>query len=57
MWIAGARPKDPGTLSRYAVDEAGAIDLDEPMLDEAEALAGFSLRGGRLAWDGAGRGR
>jgi hypothetical protein len=51
VWIAD--PDDPtvGKLSLYVVDPFdGSIDLTDPPLRDTEALAGFSIRDGRLAW-------
>ena len=51
LWVAGDRPDAPGSLSLYVVDaETGAVNVDKPLLEDAEAFAGFSLRSGRLAW-------
>jgi hypothetical protein len=51
VWIAD--PKDPtvGKLSLYVVNPFdGTIDLADPPLHDAPALAGFSIDDGRLAW-------
>ena len=51
VWVAD--PDDPsvGSLSLYEVDPFdGSIDLENPPLKDASALAGFSIDDGRLAW-------
>ena len=51
VWVAD--PADPsiGMLSLYDVDQFdGSIELDNPPLKDAPALAGFSIDDGRLAW-------
>jgi hypothetical protein len=51
LWVAADRPDATGSLSLYVVDaETGAVNVDKPLLEDAEAFAGFSLRSGRLAW-------
>jgi hypothetical protein len=51
VWVAD--PDDPsvGKLSLYVVDPFdGSIDLANPPLKDAPALAGFSIADGSLAW-------
>lgn len=51
LWITDGEAGAPGRLSLYAVDPAtGAVNLAKPMLENAPAFDGFSLRDGRLAW-------
>lgn len=51
LWIADDDDPSAGTLSLYVVDPFdGRIDLANPPLSDAPALAGFSIADGRLAW-------
>lgn len=51
VWIADRQDATVGRLSLYAVSQFdGAIDLKSPLLDDARALAGFSISGGALIW-------
>jgi hypothetical protein len=51
VWIADRDDPSVGTLSLYVVDPFdGSIDLANPPLRDAPALAGFSIDDGRLAW-------
>jgi hypothetical protein len=51
VWVADAEDPTVGSLSLYVVDPFdGRIDLANPPLEEAPALAGFSIADGRLAW-------
>ena len=51
VWMAGKDARDAGRLSLYALDpETGRANLDEPLLPEEQAFAGFSLENGRLVY-------
>jgi hypothetical protein len=51
VWIADPNNPTVGRLSLYVVDPFnGKIDLSKPPLENAPALAGFSLADGHLAW-------
>ena len=52
VWISdGSAADGSGTLSLFRIDPAaGAAVLDQPLLDDAPAFAGFSLQDGRAAW-------
>ncbi len=51
LWVTDGESGDAGRLSLYQVDPVtGAVNLDKPILADAPAFAGFSLRHGRLAW-------
>ena len=51
LWVTDGENGDAGRLSLYQVDPVtGAVNLDKPILTDAPAFAGFSLRHGRLAW-------
>jgi hypothetical protein len=51
VWIADPDKPSEGKLSLYVVDPFdGKIELDNPPLKDAPALAGFSIADGRLAW-------
>ena len=51
VWVSDAGPDEAGRLSLYTVDpDTGLADLSDPILADAPAFAGFSLRTGRLAW-------
>ena len=51
VWIADPDNPAIGNLSLYVVNPFdGKIELDNPPLKDARALAGFSLADGRLAW-------
>ena len=57
LWVTDGAPDGPGTLSLYAVDAVtGIVDLARPLLANAPAFDGFSLRDGRLAWSAPGPG-
>ncbi|MDQ2966097.1 MAG: hypothetical protein M3R57_09650, partial [Chloroflexota bacterium] len=50
IWIADEADPTIGRLSLYVVDrETGALDLANPLM-ASEALPGFSIGSGRLAW-------
>jgi hypothetical protein len=51
VWIADPNNPTVGSLSLYVVDPFdGKVDLSKPPLENAPALAGFSLADGHLAW-------
>ncbi len=51
LWIADAVDPAVGSLSLHGIDRvSGRLDPDGPLLDEAVALPGFSIREGRLAF-------
>lgn len=51
VWVADADDPTVGRLSLYVVDPSdGQIDLANPPLKDKQALAGFSIADGRLAW-------
>jgi hypothetical protein len=51
VWIADPSNPTVGRLSLYVVDPFdGKVDLSKPPLENAPALAGFSLADGHLAW-------
>jgi dipeptidyl aminopeptidase/acylaminoacyl peptidase len=51
LWVSEAPAGEAGRLSLFAVDPGtGAVDLAKPLLAEAPAYEGFSLRTGRMAW-------
>lgn len=57
LWVTDGAAGAPGTLSLYAVNAAtGIVDLARPLLANAPAFDGFSLRDGRLAWSAPGEG-
>ncbi len=57
LWTAGGDPSGPGHLSLYSVDpDTGHAVLDAPILDDVPAFAGFSLKDGRLVYQGPGSG-
>jgi hypothetical protein len=51
IWIADVADPTIGRLSLYVVDPAtGTVDLENPLLSSQQALPGFSIDSGRLAW-------
>ena len=57
LWVTDGAPGAPGTLTLYAVDAVTrTVDLARPLLANAPAFDGFSLRDGRLAWSAPGPG-
>ncbi len=55
VWMAGKDARAAGRLSLYALDpETGRANLDEPLLENERAFAGFSLETGRLAYTAPG---
>ncbi len=51
LWVTDGERGDAGRLSLYQIDPVtGAVNLDKPLLADAPAFEGFSLRHGRLAW-------
>jgi hypothetical protein len=51
VWVADADDPTVGALSLYVVDPFdGRVDLASPPLEDEQALAGFSIADGRLAW-------
>ena len=55
VWMAGKDARDAGRLSLYALDpETGRANLDNPLLSDERAFAGFSLENGRLVYSAPG---
>ncbi len=57
VWTAGPTDAELGTLSLYrATGDGMAVDLDNPLLEDAPALKGFALDIDHLAWPAIGAG-
>jgi hypothetical protein len=51
LWLSDGTTGQAGRLSLYVVNShSGRINLAKPLLADAPAFEGFSLRSGRLAW-------